>query len=287
MKIFTAIQEIRTHISERKQHGEMIGFVPTMGALHEGHFSLMTQALKENDAVVVSIFVNPLQFGPDEDYEAYPRTLDADLEKAEARGVDIVFAPSAAEMYPEEMQTGVHVHEGTDVLCGKSRPGHFDGVATVVLKLLQIVQPARSYFGQKDAQQAAVLTNMARDFNLSTEIVTGPTVREPDGLALSSRNVNLTSGERREAVWLYEGLKQGALWIEEGSYGPGEILKKAKHTVEANISGTIDYMDILTYPGLKPVKEWNGQVIIAGAVQFSGARLIDNIILSFGQKERV
>ncbi|MDZ5783519.1 pantoate--beta-alanine ligase [Marinococcus luteus] len=287
MKVFTSIQEIRTHISERKQQGEIIGFVPTMGALHEGHFSLMMQALKENDAVVVSIFVNPLQFGPDEDYEAYPRKLEADLEKAEARGVDIVFVPSAKEMYPEEMQTGVRVLEGSDVLCGKSRPGHFDGVATVVLKLLQIVQPARAYFGQKDAQQAAVLTNMVRDFNLPTKIVTGPTVREADGLALSSRNVNLTSRERREAVWLYEGLKQGALWIEEGLYGPEEILKKAKRIVEANISGTIDYMEILTYPGLKPVREWNGQVIIAGAVQFSGARLIDNIILFPDQKERV
>ena len=287
MKVFTAIQDIRAHIDERKRQGEMIGFVPTMGALHEGHFSLMNQALKENDAAVVSIFVNPLQFGPDEDYEAYPRALDADLEKAEARGIDTVFAPSAAEMYPEEMQTGVHVHEGTDVLCGKSRPGHFDGVATVVLKLLQIVQPTRVYFGQKDAQQAAVVTNMGRDFNLPTEIVTGPTIREPDGLALSSRNVNLTSGERREAVWLYEGLKQGALWIEEGTYRPREILEEAKHTVEANISGTLDYMDILTYPGLRPVKEWNERVIIAGAVQFSGARLIDNIILSPAQKGRV
>ncbi|MDX6151861.1 pantoate--beta-alanine ligase [Marinococcus sp. PL1-022] len=286
MKVFTAIQDIRAHIDERKRQGEMIGFVPTMGALHEGHFSLIAQALKENDAVVVSIFVNPLQFGPNEDYEAYPRMLDADLEKAEARGVDIVFAPSAAEMYPEEMQTGVRVHEGTEVLCGKSRPGHFDGVATVVLKLLQIVQPTRVYFGQKDAQQAAVVTNMGRDFNLPTEIVTGPTIREPDGLALSSRNVNLTSGERREAVWLYEGLKQGALWIEEGTYRPREILEGAKHTVEANISGTLDYMDILTYPGLRPVKEWNERVIIAGAVQFSGARLIDNIILSPGQKGR-
>ncbi|RHW41273.1 pantoate--beta-alanine ligase [Neobacillus notoginsengisoli] len=280
MKTIENIKEMQNEILARKREGMSIGFVPTMGFLHEGHMSLIRKARAENDIVVVSIFVNPLQFGPNEDYEAYPRDMAQDSKLAEAEGVDYLFSPSVAEMYPNEPSVGVVVQKRTSVLCGKSRPGHFDGVATVLTKLFHIVLPDRAYFGQKDAQQVAVVEGLISDFNFPVELVPGETVREEDGLAKSSRNVFLTPDERKEAACLHLSLEAARAAIESGKKNPETIRELITTMIENQTSGIIDYIEIYSYPELEPIEELKGRFIIALAVRFSKARLIDNMIFN-------
>lgn len=256
-----------------------VGFVPTMGFLHEGHLALVEKAKQENDVVVMSIFVNPAQFGPNEDFEAYPRNTERDTQLAEQVGVDILFMPSAAEMYPEE--GGIRILPGpqADVLCGASRTGHFDGVLKVVLKLFNIVDPNRSYFGLKDAQQLAIIETFVRDFNVRTKIVRVATVREPDGLAKSSRNVNLLTTERVEAPCIQAALAKGSLLFSKG-VATHEVERAVAEHITSHSSGSIDYVSLLAYPALIPFDGQSDEVILACAVNFTHTRLIDNLIIS-------
>lgn len=279
MKIIRTISEMQEQMQSLKSEGKTIGYVPTMGFLHEGHISLMKKARPANDVVVLSIFVNPLQFGPAEDLDAYPRDFERDHMIADAEGVDFIFYPSVEEMYPESASVKVSVVDRTNVLCGKSRPGHFDGVATVLIKLFNIIQPTRAYFGLKDAQQVAVVDGLIKDFNFPIELIPVETVREEDGLAKSSRNVYLNDEERKEAVELSKGLSMARTAIERGERNPEELVGMLKHHINENTSGTVDYVEIYSYPELEEFETLKGKVIIALAVKFSKARLIDNIIL--------
>lgn len=297
MRIATTIQEVRTFIAELRferqssESGNLVGFVPTMGYLHEGHASLLRRARQECGIVALSIFVNPIQFGPNEDLDRYPRSEAADLELAEREGVDVVFLPSVEEMYPQQRRTTVTVTGLTDVLCGASRPGHFDGVATVVSKLFNIVKPDRAFFGAKDAQQVAVLQKMVFDLNMDIEIVPCPIVREEDGLALSSRNVYLSAEQRSEALVLSRSLREASARIESSrGVTPGQIVEDAKRAIEASPLAEIDYVQMLRFPELSPLdpnldlselRQSGGSVILALAVKFGSTRLIDNAIISF------
>ena len=278
MKIVTAIADLRVDLGKAKDTGMSIGFVPTMGYLHEGHLSLIHEAKRKHDIVVLSIFVNPLQFGPNEDFDRYPRDMKRDEELAKANGVDLLFHPSVEEIYPKEMPMTIHVTQGVDTLCGASRPGHFDGVATVVMKLLQIVQPDQAFFGQKDAQQIAVVMNMVNAFNVPTEIVACSTIREEDGLAKSSRNVYLTDAERKEAPFLYETLKFGATLIQSGERKRENVIARLTEKLQDGL-GKLDYVEVLSYPALKQEEELKGQIILALAYKYTHARLIDNYIM--------
>ncbi|MDT8859981.1 pantoate--beta-alanine ligase [Alkalihalobacillus sp. MEB130] len=278
MKVVETIEGIRKEIEIAKSTGQSIGFVPTMGYLHEGHLSLINAAKKDHQFVVVSIFVNPLQFGPNEDLDRYPRDFERDEKMAREAGADVVFYPSANEMYPTNMPMMIHVTSGVHVLCGTSRPGHFDGVATVVMKLLQIVQPHAAYFGQKDAQQLAIIMNMVDAFNIPVTIKGCPTIREEDGLAKSSRNVYLSKQERSEAPFLYEALCYGADLIRSGMTSRSKIVDELKQRLSQG-SGSIDYIDVLAYPSLERVEQLNGKVILALAYAYDKARLIDNYIV--------
>lgn len=280
MNIFTKIDDLKTEILKQKAAGKTIGYVPTMGYLHEGHASLMDHARKENDIVVLSIFVNPLQFGPKEDLASYPRDFERDTQVAENHKVDFIFYPTVEEMYPKEPSVTVTVKDRTDVLCGKSRPGHFDGVATVLTKLFHIVSPNKVYFGLKDAQQVAVVDGLVKDFNFPLEIVSVPTVREEDGLAKSSRNVNLLPEERKQAPAIYQGLKLAEKAIQDGEKDPDKIVELIKAHIQEQTEGNIDYVEIYSYPELKVMEELNGKIIIAVAVVFTKVRLIDNLIIS-------
>ncbi|WP_318508589.1 pantoate--beta-alanine ligase [Bacillus sp. T3] len=280
MNTFTKINDLKAEINKQKAAGKTIGFVPTMGYLHEGHASLMDHARKENDIVVLSIFVNPLQFGPKEDLASYPRDLERDQQVAENHKVDFIFYPTVDEMYPKEPSVTVTVKDRTDVLCGKSRPGHFDGVATVLTKLFHIVSPDKVYFGMKDAQQVAVVDGLVNDFNFPLEIVSVPTVREEDGLAKSSRNVNLLPEERKQAPAIYQGLKLAEKAIQNGEKDPSKIVELVKAHIQEQTEGSIDYVEIYSYPELKVMEELNGKIIIAVAVVFTKVRLIDNLIIS-------
>ncbi|WP_240375558.1 pantoate--beta-alanine ligase [Bacillus piscicola] len=279
MKVVKTVAELRSVLRAERKQNQSIGLVPTMGALHEGHLALMQKARQDNDVTVASIFVNPIQFGPDEDLDSYPRTLLSDQQQADEQGVDILFIPTVEEMYPRKLRTKVVVTEGTDVLCGSSRPGHFDGVATVVLKLFQIIQPDRAYFGEKDAQQVAVIDNMVHDLNIPVTIVPVATVREKDGLALSSRNVNLTKKERQEAPYLYKSLQQTACEIENGNTDYAKLANDMRAFLTDHTSALVDYAEILTFPLLEKVDNNSKRIIIAAALKFAKARLIDNIIL--------
>ncbi len=279
MEIISSIDILKERIQCKKQNGFSVGFVPTMGYLHEGHLSLVARAKEENDLVVMSIFVNPLQFGPGEDFERYPRDQKRDKELAEAAGVDIVFFPQIRDMYPEPLKMKVVVHEGVDKLCGQSRPGHFDGVATVVLKLFNIVSPNHAYFGMKDAQQVAVIENLIHDFNIPVNLIRCDTLREEDGLAKSSRNVYLTANERKNAPIIYESLQKARQLIEAGESSPQIIVKNVTEMLQNQSSGVIDYVQLLSFPSLKEISKIEGQTIIAVAVKYSQARLIDNIII--------
>ena len=281
MKVITTIKELQQVIQRTKKQQNTIGFVPTMGFLHEGHCALLKQARNENDIVVLSIFVNPLQFGPTEDLDRYPRDFDQDQKVAEKIGVDYLFHPSVSEMYPYEPSVTLTVNRRTDVLCGASRPGHFDGVATVLTKLFHIVQPDKVYFGKKDAQQVAVVHGLVTDFNFPLEIITVDTVREEDGLAKSSRNVYLTAQERVQAPILYQSLQKAVEMIHDGETDPNRLISSIEDMIRTETSGEIDYVSILSYPQLEKVEQiTENDMIIAIAVKFSKARLIDNIILT-------
>lgn len=279
MKTITTIADIQKELLVHKQNGKKIGFVPTMGFLHEGHEQLLTAARKENDIVVLSIFVNPLQFGENEDLDKYPRNYERDEAVAKKNDVDYIFYPSVQEMYPESPSVTVKVNQRTDVMCGKSRPGHFDGVATVVTKLFHIVQPDQAYFGLKDAQQVAVIEGLVKDFNFPITIKRVSIIREEDGLAKSSRNVYLSAEEREEAKQLFASLVLASKKIVEGERNPDQIISLIKQHIETTTSGKIDYIEIYEYPTLNKIDILQGQIIIAIAVAFTSARLIDNKIL--------
>lgn len=281
MKLVKTVAELREEIAAAKLAGKTIGLVPTMGALHEGHASLIKAANMENDFVVVSVFVNPTQFGPNEDLEAYPRTLDADCKLAESMGADIVFAPSAKEMYPSEDMTWVEVTGNvTKVLCGRSRPIHFRGVTTVVSKLFNLAQPDRAYFGQKDAQQVEVLKRMVKDlfFNLQLRIM--PIVREADGLAKSSRNTYLSASEHEAALVLSRSLKKAQERFAGGERDAAVLTEAVRAEITAEPMSDIDYVEIYRLPELQPVDgPLTGSNLLAVAVKFGTTRLIDNVIL--------
>ncbi|KPC68214.1 pantoate--beta-alanine ligase [Thermoactinomyces vulgaris] len=280
MKTIETIHELRTELKSHRQG--TIGFVPTMGYLHQGHLSLVERAKQECDTVVMSIFVNPLQFGPGEDLDRYPRDLKRDQALAEAAGVDFLFHPSVSEMYPTEPLTQVHVEKVTERLCGASRPGHFAGVATVVTKLFHIVAPDRAYFGMKDAQQVAVIEQMVHDLHFPVTIVPCPTVREPDGLALSSRNVYLSPEEREQALVINRTLREvEQKWAQEQFTSADELAQFVRDRIQTAPLADIDYAEVLTYPRLeKPGAAWKEQrLIVAVAVRFGKTRLIDNVLL--------
>ncbi|MCM3743041.1 pantoate--beta-alanine ligase [Sporosarcina luteola] len=279
IEVIETIQELQKKLNRNERKNTTVGFVPTMGYLHEGHLSLVKHAKEQNDIVVMSIFVNPAQFGPGEDFESYPRDRERDIRLANEAGVDILFIPTVDEMYPADGGVRILPAKQAHELCGASRPGHFDGVLKVVLKLFNIVDPDRSYFGMKDAQQLAIIETFVRDFNLRTVIVRVPIVREEDGLAKSSRNVNLTPSERTEAASIYRALQIGSEMFAAGEI-PEAIKQRVSDFIVSNSSGMIDYVEFLTYPGLDPVTDGAQEVILACAVKFSSTRLIDNIIMS-------
>jgi pantoate--beta-alanine ligase len=279
MIVVTNIHDMQQKMNQFRLQGKTIGFVPTMGYLHEGHVALLNEARKQNDIVVLSIFVNPLQFGPNEDFDRYPRDIKRDETIAKEAGVDVLFYPDVAEMYPRPLSIKTVVTERVDVLCGKSRPGHFDGVVTVLMKLFNIVMPHRAYFGMKDAQQVAVVDGLIRDFNFPIELIPVPTVREEDGLAKSSRNVYLSEEERKKAPALYAALQKAKAAVEEGERSPGVIQNLVIDYIQTHTHAEIDYVEIYSYPELKPIQVLSGKVIIAVAVRFTNARLIDNITL--------
>ncbi|ANU23024.1 pantoate--beta-alanine ligase [Planococcus donghaensis] len=272
MLILQTVNELKEWVRDTKKAGDSIGLVPTMGFLHEGHLSLVKKAKAENDKVVMSIFVNPAQFGPNEDFDRYPRDLKRDQELAEGAGTDVIFAPSVEEMYPRESQIQLTAGAQADVLCGAKRPGHFDGVLKVVTKLFHLVEADLAYFGQKDAQQLAIIESLVEDYNFPMAIRRGETVREADGLAKSSRNVYLSGAERNEAPHLKKALEMGKELVLKGQ-DPIEPMTKylTNHT-----SGVIDYIELLDYPTLTTTIRQNA--ILALAVKFEKARLIDNII---------
>jgi pantoate--beta-alanine ligase len=276
LAVLDTIAAARAAISQRRSQGTM-GFVPTMGALHAGHASLIQRARRECGTVVVSIFVNPLQFDRPDDLERYPRSLDADLERCRRDGVDIVFAPTVSEMYPRPMEMGVEVGRLADHLCGRYRPGHFKGVATVVLKLFGIVQPDVAYFGEKDAQQLAVVRRLVTDFNVPVRITGVPTVREPDGLALSSRNVRLSAVERQLAARLYAALQRAAASVDEGATNAQEIARDAATLIPADERLRLEYLELVDPEDVQPVTTVAGPVVAAGALWVGRTRLIDNV----------
>lgn len=279
MKVVTTIQALHVELQAAKQTQKTIGLVPTMGYLHEGHLTLAKKARAENDLVVMSIFVNPTQFGPNEDFESYPRDLPRDTAMAESVGVDIVFAPSVEEMYPHDGGIRIHAGEQATILCGASRPGHFDGVLQVVSKLFHLTQPTRAYFGQKDAQQVAIIATMVRDFNFPLDMRVVPIVREEDGLAKSSRNVYLSEVERKEAPAINEALQLARhSFLANGD--AVNVLAKAKNHIAARTHGEIDYFELLAYPDLTPITAETEQVLLAAAVYMGKTRLIDNCIFN-------
>jgi pantoate--beta-alanine ligase len=279
VQIITTIKEMQQRISLLKQEGKSIGFVPTMGFLHEGHLTLIKHAREKSDIVVMSIFVNPLQFGPNEDFDQYPRDIERDERLAGSAGVDVLFYPNVDEMYKNEMTFHVTVKDKVDVLCGSKRPGHFDGVATVLIKLFNIVTPSYAFFGMKDAQQVAVVTSLVEQFNFPIEIIRIPTVREEDGLAKSSRNVYLTEDERKEAVAIYRSLQLAKELISNGERNPAMIQERMSDYIHSNTKAEIDYVEIYTFPDLKPLSSLTGLVLIAVAVRFTKVRLIDNMTI--------
>lgn len=278
-KVIQTVSEMQ-HITQKlKRTSKKIGFVPTMGALHEGHLSMMRRSVEDNDVTIISVFVNPLQFGPNEDFDAYPRQIDQDVALVEAINVDYVFHPTVEEMYPNELSVTLKVGRLAEVLEGAQRPGHFDGVVTVVNKLFNIVSPDKAYFGKKDAQQLAIVEKMVEDFNHPIEIVGVDIVREADGVAHSSRNVYLTDDERQEAVHLSRSLELAQTLYNEGERRSHIIIGEIKAYLIEHTHGHIDKVAIYSYPGLEVSTEIQGQIFISLAVKFSKARLIDNIIL--------
>ena len=277
-EIIKTIPEMRALAAAWKKEGLSLGFVPTMGFLHAGHRSLIDRARSENDRVVVSIFVNPLQFGPEEDLAGYPRDLERDLEVCRAAGAEAIFLPAAADMNPPEARARVTMPELTNTLCGASRPGHFHGVLTVVTKLFNIVQPDRAYFGRKDAQQLAVINAMVRDLNMPVQVVPCPLVREPDGLALSSRNVYLNPTERRAALVLSRSLAVGRSRLAAGETRAETLKAEMRAKIEKEPLVRLDYLEIVDAGTMQPVADIDRPVLAALAAFVGRARLIDNFL---------
>lgn len=280
MQIVKRIDEVRSAVKQWKKEGLSVGLVPTMGFLHEGHRSLIERAVKENDRVVVSDFVNPTQFGPTEDLASYPRDLDRDAKLCENAGAALLFNPEPEEMYFADRTTSVNMEGLTKELCGKSRPIHFSGVCTVVSKLFNIVTPDRAYFGQKDAQQLAVIKRMVRDLNFDIEIVGCPIIREDDGLAKSSRNTYLGVEERKAAVILNQSLKIGKEMIEKGETSAVKVKEAIVKNLETEPLAKIDYVEVVDFNTIQPINEIKGEVLTAIAVYIGKTRLIDNFIIN-------
>jgi pantoate--beta-alanine ligase len=279
MEFAKTIESVRRLVEAARREGRKIGFVPTMGALHAGHVSLIEAAAKDCDFVVVSIFVNPTQFGPGEDFEKYPRPIEADLEICLKAGVDVVFAPTSKQVYPAENITWVNVEKLTEPLCGRSRPGHFRGVTTVCAKLFNIVAPDAAYFGQKDAQQAIVIKRMVQDLNMPLRIVVCPTVREPNGLAVSSRNQYLSAQQKRDAGKIYQSLQKCREMIAAGVTDPRQIVAEMRNILQQIPSVQIEYVSLVDAGTLEAVERIGGEVLAAVAIRLGPARLIDNILV--------
>ena len=279
MKVVGTIKEVRELVKEWKKNGETVGFVPTMGYLHEGHGSLITKARENNDKVVVSIFVNPMQFGPTEDLDSYPRDLEKDSKFCESLGADLIFHPEPEEMYHEDFISYVDMSVLTEDLCGLSRPVHFRGVCTVVTKLFNIVQPDNAYFGQKDAQQLAIIKHMVQDLNMDINVVGCPIVREEDGLAKSSRNTYLSPEERKAALILSKTVKLAKELIDAGEKDADVVVAKMKENIETEPMAKIDYVKAVNGLTMQQQKEIKAPMLIAMAVYIGKTRLIDNMIL--------
>jgi len=279
MKTIEIIATMRAESERLRRSGKRIGLVPTMGYLHEGHLSLVRIAKSKSDVVVVSIFVNPMQFGPNEDFQRYPRDLARDEKLAGQAGADILFHPSTEEMYPEGYLTFVNVEKITEGLCGASRPGHFRGVATVCTKLFLAVKPHVAVFGRKDAQQVAVIKRMVRDLNMDLEIIAAPIVREPDGLAMSSRNAYLSPGERRDALCLHQSLRLAEALYQQGERNPTAFETVMRRAIEEKKNARIEYIEIVHPDTLEPLDEIRDRALVALAVRIGGTRLIDNTVL--------
>lgn len=271
---------MRAASDESRGMGKRVGFVPTMGALHAGHAALIRAARAENDFTVVSIFVNPTQFGPNEDFTRYPRTFDADRELCGAVGTDVIFAPTREEMYPPDTRTFVEISGLQDVLCGRSRPGHFRGVATIVAKLFNIVQPQVAYFGQKDAQQVAIIRRMVSDLNVPLAVRVVPTVREPDGLAMSSRNRYLDPTQRMNATCLVRALRKAELMVAAGERSPATLERAMAEIIGPTPGALLDYAEVRDADTLDSITTLTRPALAAVAVYFGTTRLIDNITLS-------
>ncbi len=280
IKVLTTVAEVKSFVRAVKKAGKTIGLVPTMGALHEGHLTLMRHAKKNADVVIASVFVNPTQFGPNEDFDAYPREFSRDCEKLDSVGVDAVFHPSAEEMYPKGYTAYVTVDgDITNKLCGAKRPGHFRGVATVVTKLFNITEADKAFFGQKDAQQVVVIKRFVRDLNMNVEVNMVPIVRAEDGLALSSRNKYLSDKEKKAALVLSQSLKEAQKAFKSGKKSVTELKALITEKIQAEPLAQIDYIDIYTFPDLEECEMIVKEALVALAVKFGTTRLIDNTIL--------
>ncbi|HBM98368.1 MAG TPA: pantoate--beta-alanine ligase [Ruminococcus sp.] len=278
MKVVSTVCETRAQVKEWKNQGLTVGLVPTMGYLHEGHQSLIKKAVEENDRVVVSVFVNPIQFAPNEDLETYPRDLEADKRLCDSTGADLIFHPTPDEMYPDGFSTHIQMDNLTKELCGKTRPTHFGGVCTVVGKLFNIVQPDKAYFGQKDAQQLAIIKRMVRDLNFDIEIVGCPIIREPDGLAKSSRNTYLNADERKAALILSKAIKLGEELVADGERNAQTVIKAMTDKINTEPLARIDYVNVVDALSIEPLDVVKGEVLVAIAVYIGKTRLIDNFI---------
>lgn len=278
MKIVAETEEVREQVRRWRKEGLSVGLVPTMGYLHEGHKSLIDKAVQQNDRVVVSVFVNPIQFGPGEDLATYPRDLERDAALCEAAGASLIFHPEKENMYFDDFCTFVDMDGLTKGLCGKTRPTHFRGVCTVVSKLFHIVQPDRAYFGQKDAQQLAVIRRMVRDLNFDLEIVGCPIIREEDGLAKSSRNTYLSQEERAAAVILHKGLLRGEEMIRNGERDASAVIREITGIIESEPLAKVDYVEVVDFDRIEKIDAIEGNVLAAVAVYIGKTRLIDNFI---------
>ena len=284
MEVVKATESVRALVKTARSAGKKVGFVPTMGDLHIGHISLIETAAKECDFVVVSIFVNPTQFGEGEDFGRYPRPLEADLDICRKGSVDVVFIPTPKQMYPTENITWVNVEKLTETLCGESRPGHFRGVATVCAKLFNIVGPDAAFFGAKDAQQAVVIKRMVADLNMPLDIVVCPTVRDGDGLAVSSRNKYLTEEQKKDATLIYKSLQKCRQMIEAGITDTGQITAEMRKILSQTPSIQIEYVSIVDAESMQILNKIIGKVLAAVAVRLGEARLIDNIVVDIRQE---
>ena len=280
MEVVKTVEEVREIVSEWRSQGLTIGLVPTMGFLHEGHQSLIKRSASENDCTVVSVFVNPIQFGPNEDLEAYPRDLNRDMKAVEEAGGDIIFNPDPSEMYPDHFTSFIYTTETTELLCGAVRPIHFRGVCTVVGKLFNIVMPDRAYFGQKDAQQLATVKRFVRDLNFPLDIVACPIIREIDGLAKSSRNTYLNPEERKAALILSQSLKKGKEAIDNGERDSQKVISIIRENLEKEPLARIDYVEVVDFENIQRIARIEGETLVAIAVYIGKTRLIDNFIVN-------